>query len=274
MGSINAIAGASTFTRGLSSESSRLAQQSLSGKSGPDSSKGSGSGGILASGGNAGSSGLSGARSQLSPQEKREVEQLKQRDREVRQHEQAHKAAAGGYAQGGASYTYTTGPDGKRYATGGEVSIDVGAESSPKATIAKMETVKRAALAPAEPSSQDRSVYTQASQTEASAQQELIKENQQGASTSQTGSTAKTASPTSALQPQEAANQNKASDSNPVSSILQNDNSSTGSKFASLDSGDAFANNIATKGILSAYRSTNLEYRYASSLSNSVDYRA
>ena len=44
-------------------------------------------------------------------------------DREERQHEQAHLSAAGGHARGGPSYQYETGPDGKRYAVGGEVSI-------------------------------------------------------------------------------------------------------------------------------------------------------
>ena len=51
------------------------------------------------------------------------------------------------------------GPDGNRYAIGGEVSIDVApVDGDPEATIAKMEIVKAAALAPAEPSAQDRKV--------------------------------------------------------------------------------------------------------------------
>lgn len=108
---------------------------------------------------------------QLSPEEQQEVQQLRQRDTEVRQHEQAHLAAAGGYARGGANYTYTTGPDGKRYATGGEVSIDTGPASKPEETIRKMEVVKRAAMAPANPSSQDRAVYAAAVRTETQAQQ-------------------------------------------------------------------------------------------------------
>jgi|GEM_PF-4366859 len=61
---------------------------------------------------------------ELTEQEQREVQELKTRDREVRQHEQAHMAAAGGHARGGPSYEYTTGPDNRRYAIGGEVSID------------------------------------------------------------------------------------------------------------------------------------------------------
>ncbi|MFA6243784.1 MAG: putative metalloprotease CJM1_0395 family protein [Candidatus Hydrogenedentales bacterium] len=105
------------------------------------------------------------------PEEKQQIAELKQRDAEVRRHEQAHLSAAGGYARGGANFSYTTGPDGKRYATRGEVSMDVGAERTPEATLAKMAVVKRAAVAPANPSSQDRAVYAQAARTEAQARQ-------------------------------------------------------------------------------------------------------
>ena len=43
----------------------------------------------------------------------------------------------------------------KRYAIGGEVQIDTSKEKTPQETIRKMQIVIRAALAPAEPSSQD-----------------------------------------------------------------------------------------------------------------------
>lgn len=111
---------------------------------------------------------------ELSADEQSEVQDLKKRDREVRQHEQAHMAAAGGYARGGPSYEYTTGPDDRRYATGGEVSIDTSkVPDDPEATIRKAQVVYRAAMAPAEPSSQDRSVASQAKQMEAEARREL-----------------------------------------------------------------------------------------------------
>ena len=93
----------------------------------------------------------------------RQVDKLKQRDTEVRQHEQAHLAAAGPYARGGPTFEYQTGPDGKRYAVGGEVQIDTSpVEGDPQATIQKMQAVRAAALAPAEPSAQDRSVAAKA----------------------------------------------------------------------------------------------------------------
>ncbi len=109
----------------------------------------------------------------LSPVDIAVVKELQQRDQEVRQHEQAHKAVAGSYAIGGPSYEYQTGPDGKRYAVGGHVNIDTGKESDPEATIAKMNTVKRAALAPASPSSQDRAVAAAATQKKNQATIEL-----------------------------------------------------------------------------------------------------
>jgi len=115
---------------------------------------------------------------QLSEEEQRQVQELKARDREVRQHEQAHLSAAGAAAQGGAHYEYTRGPDGQQYATGGEVSLSVGAGRTPQETIAKAQQVRRAALAPANPSAQDRQVAAEASQMEQSAQLEMAKETQ------------------------------------------------------------------------------------------------
>lgn len=110
---------------------------------------------------------------ELTEEEERIVQQLKQRDSEVRAHEQAHASAGGSYA-GPPSYEYTVGPDGKRYATSGEVQIDASpVRDNPEATIRKMDIVIRAALAPAEPSSQDLQVAKQAQATRAKAQAEL-----------------------------------------------------------------------------------------------------
>jgi hypothetical protein len=61
--------------------------------------------------------------SQLAPEEQTQVRELQQRDREVRAHENAHISAGGSAVQGGPTFTYQTGPDGKLYASGGEVSI-------------------------------------------------------------------------------------------------------------------------------------------------------
>ena len=115
-------------------------------------------------------------REELTNEEKQEVTELKARDAEVRAHEAAHASAGGQYA-GGATFEFQTGPDGRRYAVGGEVSIDTSAvRGDPEATIRKMQVVRKAALAPASPSSQDRSVAAAAAQTEAQARMELQKE--------------------------------------------------------------------------------------------------
>lgn len=101
------------------------------------------------------------------------LRELQSRDREVRTHEQAHLAAAGAYARGGASFVYQRGPDGRMYAVGGEVGIDISRAATPEETIVKMQTVRRAALAPAEPSAADRRIAAQASIRLAEAQREL-----------------------------------------------------------------------------------------------------
>ncbi len=103
------------------------------------------------------------------------IKDLKKRDTEVKRHEQAHIAASGGYVKGGANYSYESGPDGKLYAVGGEVSIDTSSGSTPEETIAKMKIVKRAALAPANPSAQDRSVASQAQAKQLRAENEVRK---------------------------------------------------------------------------------------------------
>lgn len=109
------------------------------------------------------------------PEIRQEVLKLQQREKEVIAHEQAHKAVGGQYA-GAASYTYTQGPDGKNYISGGEVSIDTSEEKEPEDTIPKMQQVRAAALAPAQPSPQDMSVASTASQKEAVARIEVLRQ--------------------------------------------------------------------------------------------------
>ena len=115
---------------------------------------------------------------ELTEEEQSEVRELEDRDREVRQHEQAHMAAGGQYTRGAPSYDYQTGPDGQRYAVGGKVSVDTAAERTPEATISKAQTIRRAALAPADPSAADRAIAANASRMEAQARQELQQQQQ------------------------------------------------------------------------------------------------
>lgn len=108
-------------------------------------------------------------------QQQLEIRQLATRDREVRAHEQAHVSAGGQYA-GAPTFQFERGPNGVSYAISGEVSISTGDEATPQATLQKAQVVRRAALAPAEPSPQDRRVAALASQMEARARGAIAKE--------------------------------------------------------------------------------------------------
>lgn len=99
---------------------------------------------------------------ELSESEQRTLQELKRIDDRVRSHEQSHLAAAGQYARGGISLEYVTGPDGQRYAVGGSVELDTGEAATPQETIRKMQQVKQAATAPANPSPQDQQVAVEA----------------------------------------------------------------------------------------------------------------
>ncbi|RPH96594.1 hypothetical protein EHM69_00720 [candidate division KSB1 bacterium] len=119
----------------------------------------------------------------LTEEEKREVAKLQARDREVRAHEQAHLAAAGGMAVGGAHYEYEKGPDGKSYAVGGEVQIAVKSGGTPEEQIRNAEQAARAAMAPANPSAQDRASAAEARAIAAKARAEAMKESSESGQT-------------------------------------------------------------------------------------------
>jgi hypothetical protein len=110
---------------------------------------------------------------ELSESEQQAVSQLQARDAEVRAHEQAHVSAGGGLIASGASFTYQVGPDNKRYAVGGEVSIDTSPGATPEETLDRAARIRAAALAPAAPSAQDRQVAAQADRMASEARQEL-----------------------------------------------------------------------------------------------------
>ncbi len=127
-------------------------------------------------------------KSELSEDEQRQVEKLKETDRKVRAHEQAHMAGGGALVQGGASYTYDKGPDGRMYAVAGEVSIDVSPGRSPEESLAKAQQIRAAAMAPADPSPQDRRVAAGAARLESSARAEQAKEQATEATAAKEGS--------------------------------------------------------------------------------------
>ncbi len=109
---------------------------------------------------------------QQDPQVQQIVARMKATEEKVKAHEAAHKSA-GGTATGPVSYTYTRGPDGRNYITGGEVPITISTGKTPQETISRMQQVIQAALAPADPSPQDRAVAAQAATIQQNARMEL-----------------------------------------------------------------------------------------------------
>lgn len=106
--------------------------------------------------------------------EQKMIQELQARDREVRAHEQAHVAAGGNLVISGPSYTYQRGPDGRAYAIGGKVQLDVSeVANDPEASLQKSEKIRRAALAPIDPSPQDMKVAASAGQMAARARLDI-----------------------------------------------------------------------------------------------------
>jgi hypothetical protein len=183
--------------------------------------------------------GPKGPGAELSEGEQKQVAELKKRDQEVRQHEQAHKAAGGQYA-GSISHTYQKGPDGRSYAVGGEVPIDASPiAGDPQATIDKMRQVRAAALAPAEPSAQDRKVASIAQGREAEARAELskVQEEEKQADAAEKGDKPDPNAPAEAADPNatptaEAASQTNASSASNASQDGPGSRSEDGPLFA------------------------------------------
>lgn len=144
---------------------------------------------------------------ELTPEQKQELTELKNRDTEVKAHEQAHRGAAAGISASAPSYDYETGPDGKKYAVGGEVSISFVEGNSPEENIANAQVMKSAALAPANPSAQDRSVARHADSIIAQNKEELIKEKTQPTEETENTETTQTASNTSPTGESKASNE-------------------------------------------------------------------
>jgi hypothetical protein len=104
------------------------------------------------------------------------IAEMERTEREVIAHETAHKAAAGRFG-GPISYTYETGPDGKRYITGGSVPINTPATSDPEEALRNANQVMKAALAPAGPSGQDLAVAASSAGMAAKARARIAAEN-------------------------------------------------------------------------------------------------
>jgi len=92
----------------------------------------------------------------------RELQRLRTTDREVRREARQHETLAGRLAAAGAKFDYEVGPDGRRYATEGDVRIRLSQGRTPEETLDIAEQAYRAATAPSTPSVRDRSLAEQA----------------------------------------------------------------------------------------------------------------
>src|SRR5574344_3094 len=111
---------------------------------------------------------------ELTDSEKQQSTQLKITDAKVKAHENAHKAAAAGLSTDGPNYEYETGTKEKKYAVGGDVNVSYQHSSDPQQNLQNAQTLKAAALAPADPSSQDKRVASNADREIAKARQEIL----------------------------------------------------------------------------------------------------
>ncbi len=108
----------------------------------------------------------------------KEIRRLEQWQEHVIAHEKMHMLAGGGLV-GAPSYTYTYGPDGKKYIQGGEVSFYV-----PKGLVledgeAAIRKLKAAATAPSDPSPQDLKAAAMAGSIEASIKALILRKHLQ-----------------------------------------------------------------------------------------------
>jgi hypothetical protein len=106
---------------------------------------------------------------ELSEEDQQVVQQLRQEDQRVRAHEQAHAAAGATNVR----YEYQTGPDGRQYAVAGTADISIQAQADdPDSKLVQAQKMRAAALAPADPSTQDMAVAAKASRVEMQARME------------------------------------------------------------------------------------------------------
>lgn len=109
------------------------------------------------------------------------AQRLAQRDRAVRAHENAHRSQAGRYA-GAPIYSFRRGSDGRIYAVGGELALDIlPVANDPQATVQKMQVLQKAALAPSNASAADRAMAARLGAELSRAQQNIRLDAQKNA---------------------------------------------------------------------------------------------
>lgn len=111
--------------------------------------------------------------------EQKVIDELKRRDKEVRAHEAVHGSDPRLVKIGAAQFDYTIGPDGKAYATGGRVTLSTGNSRTPEEALSKAEALKKAAMAPGEPSSKDFQALNSAAAMEFEARHRIYSDKNQ-----------------------------------------------------------------------------------------------
>lgn len=84
---------------------------------------------------------------------KRVLEKFKQRDSEIKTHEQTHASSA--HTTAPIAYNYDVGPDGKLYAAGGHVRLDTSVPKNEEEASFKLDQIKKAASSSSDLSSAD-----------------------------------------------------------------------------------------------------------------------
>jgi|MDSW01.1.fsa_nt_gb hypothetical protein len=104
---------------------------------------------------------------EMTLEEANQLKRMESKADKVVAHESAHALVGGTLMLGGPAYQYEVAPNGETYEVSGQSRIDMSpVAGNPQATVAKMQQVKRAALAPLNPSGADRVVASQADQLE------------------------------------------------------------------------------------------------------------
>lgn len=96
------------------------------------------------------------------PDEQRELRELRETDRQVRRQQRIHATMAGSTAPTGAEYEFSVGPDGRRYAVSGDVRIQLSSGDNPEESIRLAKEAYRAATVPRTPDARDRSIAAEA----------------------------------------------------------------------------------------------------------------
>jgi hypothetical protein len=119
---------------------------------------------------------VSDASTALSADEQRRVRELERLDRVVRAQENVHRAVAPEVVSGDSTFEYEVGPDGQRYAVRGETRIELPRDGDPDQVVHDAQLALRAALAPAQVSSEDRVLAMRAAGLEARARAQIQRE--------------------------------------------------------------------------------------------------